>query len=504
MSMKELGTMSIADEHTGPVADLVTRRMFRGIVIVLLTLAALALALHARWVSEHPPLSWASLTTFHFDSYEIGVAIQELVVPIALIYLFSGTSLFRRVIAGERTPRNLLKWFGVLAVIQGLALGYELGLFIVTDDQATLGLLGVVVGGLIGGWRVGLGLGLLTMFIRGTQDLFFYPDELVDIYRTAGLSGFLDSELWIDIFFWHYYINMEAVSAVWAGIVAGLSGSLLGKYRYAPGAALGLGLGVELVAGYIVAIYWWSPEDMIAYLLPITLVSGLAMAVIALIVRNVQAESDRRKAAAAELALARAELRALRAQINPHFLFNALNTIRYFVRTDAKAARRLLLDLSEVFQRALRSGEFVPLQDEISYVEAYLALEKARLDDRLQVEWAIRAEDRLDQPVPTLVLQPVVENAVVHGIAKMPEGGTVQITIEEADGDLLLRVEDDGPGIAPQRLAEILDQEMESGSIGLRNIDGRLLALYGEAYRLEIQSAVGSGTRVQIRIPIER
>ena len=243
---------------------------------------------------------------------------------------------------------------------------------------------------------------------------------------------------------------------------------------------------------------------MTAYLLPIALVSGLAMAVIALIVRNVQAESDRRKTAAAELALARAELRALRAQINPHFLFNALNTIRYFVRTDAKAARRLLLDLSEVFQRALRSGEFVPLQDEISYVEAYLALEKARLDDRLQVEWAIRAEDRLDQPVPTLVLQPVVENAVVHGIAKMPEGGTVQITIEEADGDLLLRVEDDGPGIAPQRLAEILDQEMESGSIGLRNIDGRLLALYGEAYRLEIQSAVGSGTRVQIRIPIER
>jgi len=220
-------------------------------------------------------------------------------------------------------------------------------------------------------------------------------------------------------------------------------------------------------------------------------------------VRGVQVETARRKAETAELALAHAELRALRAQINPHFLFNALNTIRYFVRTDPKTARRLLLNLSEVFQRALRSGEFVPLRDELSYVEAYLALEKARLDDRLKVEWGILPEAVLDHPVPTLILQPVVENAVIHGIVRQPDGGTVRLAIEEADGDLLLRVEDDGAGIEPARLAEILGPEQApNAAIGLRNIDGRLRAMYGEEYRLVVESKVGRGTSVQIRIPI--
>ena len=93
-----------------------------------------------------------------------------------------------------------------------------------------------------------------------------------------------------------------------------------------------------------------------------------------------------RRAREGELALTQAELAALRAQINPHFLFNALNTIRYFVRTDPDQARTLLLKLSEVFQRVLRSGAFVPLADEIAYAEAYLALEQARLGERLRVE----------------------------------------------------------------------------------------------------------------------
>jgi sensor histidine kinase YesM len=238
------------------------------------------------------------------------------------------------------------------------------------------------------------------------------------------------------------------------------------------------------------------------FLIPNMLVSALALAAITLMVRGVQAEAARRQAEAAELALAQAELRALRSQINPHFLFNALNTIRYFVRTDPETARRLLLNLSEVFQRALRSGEFVPLRDELSYVEAYLALEEARLDDRLEVEWAIETEAWLDQPVPTLILQPIVENAVIHGVARKSEGGSVRITVEEADGDLRLRVEDDGVGIEPVRLSEILQRGRANSAIGLRNIDARLRALYGDGHRLVIESDLGRGTQVEIRIPI--
>jgi LytS/YehU family sensor histidine kinase len=221
--------------------------------------------------------------------------------------------------------------------------------------------------------------------------------------------------------------------------------------------------------------------------------------------RNVQARAAQHKAEAAELARARAELRALQAQINPHFLFNALNTIRYFVRTDSETARRLLLHLSEIFQRALRSGEFVPLRDEIGHVKAYLALEKARLNDRLQVQWSIQAEDWLDHPVPTLILQPMVENAVIHGIATKPQGGSVCITIEQADDDLVLRVEDDGTGIPAAQLAAILNPaEVGNKGIGLRNVDSRLRVLYGENHHLILESKVGCGTRVEIRIPVKR
>ncbi|MFQ5479628.1 MAG: sensor histidine kinase [Candidatus Binatia bacterium] len=510
----------IAVSSTLPHRKPVSRWMTLAGTVALATLAALVLALFARRVLEYPSLSLDSLTRFDFDLYVVGSTVQELIIPVALIYLFSSTALFRRVVSGETTPRDLLKLFGVLAIIQLLAFSYYLGLAVFADIETTLGLLIVVAGGLLGGWRVGLGLGVVTVFIHGTMQFAFYPDaDLLSIYRTEGLRGLFDLMLWVDVFFWYYVIDLGVSSAVWAGIVSGLYAELLGERRFAPLAALGLGVGIDLVAGYLTAITQENPADVTKLLIPSMLVSGLAMAAIALIVRGVQAEVARRKTEVAELALTQAELRALRAQINPHFLFNALNTIRYFVRTDAKTARRLLLNLSEVFQRALRSGEFVPLRDELSYVEAYLALEKARLDERLQVEWSVGAEAWLDHPVPTLILQPVVENAVIHGIARKPEGGTASITVELVDGDpsagsgqvLLLRVEDDGPGIATARLEEVLGSGQASrvvspskggAVIGLRNIDGRLRALYGEEYRLVVESEVGRGTRVEIRIPV--
>ena len=479
------------------------RSMILAGAAVLVTLAAFALAWYARRISEFPPLSLADLTHFGFDPYVIGFAVQELVIPIALIYLFSSTALFRQVISGGAAPQAGLKLFGALAIIQLLFSTYDIGLFFLTNDHITFGFLVVVAGGLLGGWRVGLGLGLITMLTRGTQESILYQgDHFLSIYQMEGLRGLFHLP-WGEIFFWHYLINFWASAPVWAGTIAGLVADLLGERRFAPGFALGLGVGIDLVAGYLMAISLENPPPLINLLIPSMLVSGLAMAAIALIVRGVQAEAARRKTEAAELALTQAELRALRAQINPHFLFNALNTIRYFVRTDAKTARRLLLNLSEVFQRALRSGEFVPLRDELSYVEAYLALEKARLDERLQVEWSIGAEAWLDHPVPTLILQPVVENAVIHGVARKPEGGTVRIVVEKAGDRLLLRVEDNGPGIDPARLEEILGSGHTTGAaIGLRNIDGRLRALYGEEYRLVIESEVGHGMRVEIRIPV--
>lgn len=467
--------------------------------IILVTLVTIAWTLHVRLASEYPPVRPPRPGDFGFDSYEFGVVFQELMIPLALIALFSATDGFRRIISGEAATRDRLCLYGALAAAQGVIVSYTY----FADEMATFGVLVVVAAGLMGGWRMGLIMGLLTMVFTGAKEFLAWPEEVVITrYEAQGLIGLLDPALLIDQFSSRCLGDLGAASAVWAGLVSGLTADLLGERRFAPLADFALG--AVLCLGMIVsaAISWDDPLVLAGFLIPGGLASGLAAAAFGLLVNRVQSRIARRKAAAAELARTQAEVRALRAQINPHFLFNALNTIRYFVRTDPPAARRLLLDLSAIFQHALRSGDFVPLQKEIEYVKAYLTLEQTRLEDRLEVEWDVEADSQLEQPVPTLILQPIVENAVIHGIAKRPGGGKVSITIRRATDELVLQVEDDGPGIAPERLAEVL-RPGESKSVGLRNVDGRLRALYGDAHGLQVESESGHGTLVRLRIPIE-
>jgi LytS/YehU family sensor histidine kinase len=471
-------------------------------VIGLLTLVVFAGALYARRASAYPRLSLPGLQAFAFGAYEMGVVFQELVIPLALVSLFSGAAFFQNLVERRASWQDRLELFGVLAVIQLLILNYTT---LVIGELATFGAFVVIAGGLLAGWRVGLGLGLVTLLTVGTQELVLYPDEdLVMAYQVRGLAGLLDLSLWREAFLWYYLADLSASSAVWVGLFSGFCARLLGERRFNPLAALGMGVCISLCVISLAAISWQDPTVLAPFLIPGSLISGLAVAGLALVVHSVRSRAAQRRAEAAELAQAKAELRALRAQINPHFLFNALNTIRYFVRTDAETARRLVLDLSAIFQHALRSGEFVPLREEIKYVEAYLALEKTRLDDRLRVVWSVLAEQELDHSVPTLILQPIVENAIVHGVSQQPAGGTVSIDIARSGGDLVLQVTDDGPGIAPERLAQVLGPvQGGEASIGLRNVDGRLRALYGDAYRLTVSSTVGEGTRVQVKVPIE-
>lgn len=465
--------------------------------IVLATLVTIVWALHIRVISQYPPLPPLELADFGFDAYEFGVAFQEAMIPLALIALVSGTDGFRRIVSGASTVRDKLRLFGALTVIQVVIISYTF----FTEELVTFGVVGVVAAGLLGGWRMGLAMGLVTMLITGAKECVAWPeDAFLARYEAYGLRGVLDPVLLVDQFFSRCFGDLGAASAMWAGLVSGMVADLLGERRFAPLTCFPLGAGLCVGMTSFAAISWDDPIALTVFLIPGGLVTGLAVAAFGLVVNRVQGGIARRKAAAAELARAQAEVRALRAQINPHFLFNALNTIRYFVRTDPPAARRLLLDLSAVFQHALRSGDFVPLREEIEYVKAYLTLEQPRLEERLQVEWNLQADGWLDHPVPTLILQPIVENAIIHGIAKRPGGGKVSITIRQETDELVLQVEDDGLGIAPERLAEVL--EPTSTSIGLRNVDGRLRALYGEAHGLRIDSAGGRGTLVEIRIPI--
>jgi len=204
-------------------------------------------------------------------------------------------------------------------------------------------------------------------------------------------------------------------------------------------------------------------------------------------------EADQQRAA-----LERSELRALRAQISPHFIYNALNAIAAFIRTDPGRARELLLEFADFTRRAFRGpqGEFATLADELIYVRQYLQLEQARLGERLRVRLNVEPEV-LNATVPTLMIQPLVENAVVHGIEVEREGGTITIRAEDEDDECLIVVQDDGAGFDATETPETA----LAGTGALANIDRRLRHVFGTAFGLSIQSRSGAGTTVQVRVP---
>jgi two-component system, LytTR family, sensor kinase len=196
--------------------------------------------------------------------------------------------------------------------------------------------------------------------------------------------------------------------------------------------------------------------------------------------------------------LVRAEVRALRAQISPHFVYNALTTIASFVRTDPERARELLLEFADFTRYSFRShGEFTTLAEELRSIDRYLTLERARFGDRLEVRLQI-APEVLPVAVPFLGVQPLVENAVRHGLAAKTGVGTVSIVAEDAGTACLISVEDDGVGMDPEVLRRHAE---EGGHVGLGNIDDRLRSVFGDEFGLMVETAPGAGTKVSMRIP---
>ncbi|MEU7019118.1 histidine kinase [Streptomyces sp. NPDC046203] len=197
-----------------------------------------------------------------------------------------------------------------------------------------------------------------------------------------------------------------------------------------------------------------------------------------------------------------AEIRALRAQISPHFIFNSLAAIASFVRTDPEQARELLLEFADFTRYSFRRhGEFAQLADELRAIEQYLALAGARFGDRLKVTLQI-APEVLPVALPFLCLQPLVENAVKHGMEDSAEGCRVTIAARDAGAEAVVVVEDDGIGMDPEVLRAILRGDRPAGSgVGLGNVDERLRQVYGPEYGLVIETGIGAGMKVTVRIP---
>lgn len=196
-----------------------------------------------------------------------------------------------------------------------------------------------------------------------------------------------------------------------------------------------------------------------------------------------------------------AELRALRAQISPHFIYNSLGAIASFVRTDPDRARELLLEFADFTRYALRQGgAFTTLADELRNVERYLVLEQARFGARLQLRMKV-APEVLPVEVPYLAIQPLVENAVRHGLAPKAGVGHIDLVARDLGTEAEISVDDDGIGADPDHIRQVLDGVARSDSLGLGNVDARLRQTYGDHGGLVVDTAPGAGMKVSFRVP---
>jgi two-component system, LytTR family, sensor kinase len=213
----------------------------------------------------------------------------------------------------------------------------------------------------------------------------------------------------------------------------------------------------------------------------------------------VSAQVELSLVAAQEERLAQAELRALRAQISPHFIYNALAAVAGDIHARPEEARDLLIDFAEFTRYLFRDGRsYVTLGEEIEHVERYLRLEQARFRQSLRVTIDV-PESTHGTVVPAMSVQPLVENAVRHGVERGAGSGRVTISAHVVGGDVELRVSDDGVGIEPERLEAVLAGA--GGGIGVSNVDARLRATFGERYALRIESAVSEGTTAVMTVP---
>jgi two-component system, LytTR family, sensor kinase len=240
-------------------------------------------------------------------------------------------------------------------------------------------------------------------------------------------------------------------------------------------------------------LFSWHPSNW-GYALLVVMSSMMCVAMAIKIWNNTRIEMNLERN---QQLLLKTRMDALTSQINPHFLFNTLNTVSSLIRFDPDMARGVVLKLSNILRRLLRKHEtFVPLREELAFIDDYLDIEVIRFGrDKLQIFKEID-EESLETFVPSMLLQPMVENSIKHGLAPRLEGGKIHLRARNVDGRLLIEIEDNGLGISPERLAEVY-----GGGIGISNVHERLRLLYGDQFKMNIRSKEGEGTQIHIEIP---
>ncbi|MDZ7636827.1 MAG: histidine kinase [Bryobacterales bacterium] len=401
-------------------------------------------------------------------------------------------SFFSRALMNEeRTYRQRL----ILALSFALVFGTSVGVRIVTASYqaADLGMEGSFLAGLIGGYLVALVAGVLISVPALFHGEFFSVILFTGVAVAAALLRDIASDpeqVWqISPFFERNLFRLYLVERDYpqAGFhVLSLAVIFVAEFSR------------QIIAQLFEARFLFAlrPEEQPGgtWLLLTTYLATLFAIAIPLKIWNNQRNESKLKEQ--NRLLMEAKLEALSRQINPHFLFNTLNSVSSLIRTNPDQARKVVYRLSHILRRLLRKQEhFVPLREEVSFIDDYLAIEGVRFGEKLRFEKRIE-EGALDWPVPSMLLQPLIENCIKHGIGNKIEGGTIRLEAA-VQGDLLaLTVSDDGVGIREEDRALIFEK-----GIGLSNTNQRLQVLYAGRFRFDVLSETAQGARCILSLP---
>ncbi len=420
------------------------------------------------------------------DQLVMVTILVKLGVMASIASLLSRFGAFKRLFNKEELS---LKEKLIFALLSGLLLSIGVIVRLLLSYQAAdLSLSGTLLVGLLTGPLTGAAVGLMVGVPAAIQgEVFALP--LGVLY---GVSGGIVRKLCRKEDIWSFspliFLNLYRIAKTaihdrifdWQVVIFAVAVAL---------ESLRIFIGSELAPGKV--FYLESDNPWVLLAIYISTLASLGIPI--KIWNNVRLEQ---KLAEQEVLVMRARLQALSSQINPHFLFNTLNSITSAIRTDPEVARRLIRKLSSILRKLLREQEhFIPLREELDFIDSYLDIESVRFGSgKLVVEKEVE-QAALDSLVPSMIIQPLVENAVKHGISSRLEGGRIVIRAGRGMGSAIIEIEDNGPGLPDGQRPE------DGHGIGLSNVNGRLKVIYGEQCQLELSSQPGQGTVVRVEIP---
>jgi two-component system LytT family sensor kinase len=424
--------------------------------------------------------------TLSTDQLVLVTLLVKLGVMASIASLLGRFNAFKRLLKKEELS---LKEKLIFALLSGMLISFGVMIRLLLQyEAADLSLSGTLLVGLLTGPLTGAAVGLMVGAPAATQgEILALP--LGVLY---GVAGGIVRELCRKEDIWSFspliFLNLYRIGKTavrdrifdWQIVIFAVTVGL---------ESLRIFLGTEMDRALVFCLSSSNTWVMLAIYISTLICLGIPLK----IWNNIRLEQ---KLAEQEVMVVRARLKALSSQINPHFLFNTLNSISAAIRTDPDMARQLVRKLSSILRKLLREQErFIPLREEMEFIDSYLDIESVRFGrGKLVVQKELETE-ALETIIPTMIVQPLVENAIKHGISQRLEGGRIIIRASRANDMAVIEIEDNGRGLPADTEGE------NSLGIGLTNINERLKVIYGDRCNLRISSRSGQGTVARLEIP---